>query len=396
VTRSAGAPPPGPPRLPLGSVLQGRYRLLSVIGDGAMGSVYRAERIGLERQVAVKFIDSAIARDPSFVKRFEVELRAMGRLAHPHCISVIDYGVEALPYLVMELVEGQSLRSLLAGGRLPPRRALTIACQLLAGLAHAHAKGIVHRDVKPENVLLEAALGVSGDCVRIVDFGLAKLLDSASKLTLGTLLGSPHYMPPEQMSAGAEIDARVDIYTTGIVLYEMLTGARPFDGPTLGDVLLAQKQDPPPRFSKVAPGLQASPALERVVRRALEKAPGARFQSALEMIAAIEALPELAARDGAPQPRAAAAAAAPPPAPPPDALAPDPAHPPPARARRAADALARRAGAGLRVALGGGRAAARAVRSRWSSLPRHGRLAAAIVLAGLTTALFVAVALAAG
>jgi eukaryotic-like serine/threonine-protein kinase len=271
--------------------------LLSAIGDGAMGSVYRAGRIGLDREVAVKFIDSRIARDASFRRRFEVELRAMGRLKHPNCVSVIDYGVEALPYLVMEMVEGQSLRSLLGGGPLPAPRALAITSQLLAGLAHAHAKGIVHRDIKPENILLENVIGVPGDCVRIVDFGLAKLLDGASSLTLGSLLGSPHYMPPEQMRPG-DIDERVDIYSTGIVMFEMLTGRKPFDGPNIGDVLLAQKQQPPPSLASAAPGLTASPALERVIQRALEKYPGARFRSALDMQRAIAALPDVGRSNG--------------------------------------------------------------------------------------------------
>jgi serine/threonine protein kinase len=282
-------------------VLQGRYRLLSAIGDGAMGSVYRAGRIGLEREVAVKFIDSRIARDDSFRQRFEVELRAMGRLKHPHCVSVIDHGFESLPYLVMEMVEGQSLRTLLNDGPLPPRRALAITRQLLAGLAHAHAKGIVHRDVKPENILLEQVVGVPGDWVRIVDFGLAKLLDGASALTLGKLLGSPHYMPPEQMRAG-EIDARVDVYSTGIVLFEMLAGRRPFEGANIGDVLLAQKQQPAPPLGQVAPALRPSPALERLIQRAMEKYPGDRFRTALDMQRALDTLPELGGDASAPGP----------------------------------------------------------------------------------------------
>jgi serine/threonine-protein kinase len=299
-------------------VLQGRYRLLSAIGDGAMGSVYRAGRIGLDRDVAVKFIDSRIARDADFRKRFELELRAMGRLRHPNCVSVIDYGFESLPYLVMELVEGQSLRALLGAGPVRPRRALAITGQLLAGLAHAHARGIIHRDVKPENILLESVVGVAGDYVRIVDFGLAKLLDGASSVTLGKVLGSPHYMPPEQMRAG-DIDARMDIYSTGIVLFEMLTGRRPFEGSNIGDVLLAQKQQPAPPLSQAAPGLAPSPALERLVQRALEKYPGDRFRTALDMQRAIEALPELGGGNGVseidtphaqPPPRPAAAGAA--------------------------------------------------------------------------------------
>jgi tRNA A-37 threonylcarbamoyl transferase component Bud32 len=371
-------------------VLQGRYRLLSAIGDGAMGIVYRAERIGLDRHVAVKFIASAVARDPNFVKRFEVELRAMGRLSHPNCISVIDYGFEALPYMVMDLVEGTSLRALVARGSLPPARALAIACQLLAGLAHAHSKGIVHRDVKPENILLEQAVGVAGDYVRIVDFGVAKLLDAASKLTLGKALGSPHYMPPEQMSAG-EIDERVDIYTTGIVLFEMLTGRKPFDGPSLGDVLLAQKQDPPPPFAEAAPRLRFSPDLERLVQRALAKSPAARFRSALEMKAAIEALPEMAGRDhlGA----IVATGAEPSPGhggPGPES---SPAGPLLAHLQRAAGQLARRGQRALGVAFRHLQAVGREARARWSALPASRRRAAAMALAGVMTALFVAVAL---
>jgi hypothetical protein len=278
----------------VGSVLQGRYRLLAMVGEGAMGSVYRAERLGIDRPVAVKFLHGVVARDPSFVQRFQVEAQAMGRLSHPNCISVIDLGVEPLPYLVMDFVDGVSLRTLIDRGPLPVRRALNIAGQLLAGLAHAHAKGIVHRDVKPENIFIQETVGLAGDHVRILDFGLARLLDGASKLTLGTLLGTPHYMPPEQMRDG-EIDERVDIYTAGIVLYEMLTGRKPFDGPTLSEIFLAQKEKPPPTFRAAAPGLQASAELEAVVCRAVEKLPASRFASALAMKNALEAVPELRA-----------------------------------------------------------------------------------------------------
>ena len=325
-----------------------------------MGSVYRAGRIGLEREVAVKFIDSRIARDASFRKRFELELQAMGRLKHPNCVSVIDYGLEALPYLVMEMVEGQSLRSLLTAGPLPAPRALAIAGQLLAGLAHAHGKGIVHRDIKPENVLLEEVVGVSGDFVRIVDFGLAKLLDGASSLTLGTLLGSPHYMPPEQMRAG-DIDERVDIYSTGIVLFEMLTGRRPFEGSNIGDVLLAQKHEPAPPLAKVAPGVQISPALERVIQRALEKYPGARFRSALDMKRAIEKVPELGRPEAAAEIRTASV---PPPHPGPSSLVPS--EGPGRRATAARMLLVPLRTAGLRL-LDHARTLARAVRRRLSA-----------------------------
>jgi serine/threonine-protein kinase len=227
---------------------------------------------------------------------------------------------------------------------------------VLAGLAHAHAKGIVHRDIKPENILLESVIGVPGDCVRIVDFGLAKLLDGASSLTLGSLLGSPHYMPPEQMRPG-DIDERVDIYSTGIVLFEMLTGRKPFDGPNIGDVLLAQKQQPPPSLASAAPGLAASPALERVIQRALEKYPGARFRSALDMQRAIGGLPEVGRDHGHGVAVVRPAGAEPPP--------PPPAGPTSGSASGWTSSLTSRA-------VFSWRALVRAVRLRWAAWPRRG------------------------
>ena len=169
----------GPPDPRIGAILQGRYRILARIAAGGMGVVYKAERIQLGRPVAVKFLHSSFASEREFLRRFETEARAMGRLAHPHCVSVIDFGVEGAPYMVMDFVTGQTLRALLDDGRLPVGRALGIARQLLAGLAHAHGQGIVHRDVKPANIILGEATG-TGDHVRILDFGLAKLRDAST------------------------------------------------------------------------------------------------------------------------------------------------------------------------------------------------------------------------
>ncbi|HEY0709333.1 MAG TPA: protein kinase [Polyangia bacterium] len=277
----------------VGAVLQGRYRLLAALGEGAMGSVFRGERLGLGRPVAIKFLHPFAARDPAMLKRFEVEAQAMARLAHPNCVSVIDFGVEGLPYLVMDLAAGTSLRALIEEGPLPPRRSLIIVQQVLAALVHAHARGIIHRDIKPENIMVETVPGTEAEHVRVLDFGLAKLLDGAAKLTVGMVLGTPHYMPPEQMS-DVEIDARADIYTTGIVLFEMLTGKRPFDGANVAEVFLAQKQAPAPTLASVAPGLKVSLALEALLRRALEKAPADRYPAAEAMLRALIALPEMA------------------------------------------------------------------------------------------------------
>ena len=186
-----------------------------------MGTVHRGERLGLGRPVAIKFLHASVARDPILARRFEVEARAMSRLSHPNCVSIIDFGVDGLPYLVMDLVDGVPLRTLLDQGRLAPARAISIARQVLAGLGCAHGHGIIHRDIKPENILVEQTAGPE-DHVCILDFGLAKFLDDGSKLTVGLCVGTPHYMAPEQMVEGP-VDERVDIYTTGIVLYEMLT-----------------------------------------------------------------------------------------------------------------------------------------------------------------------------
>jgi serine/threonine-protein kinase len=169
-------------------VLQDRYRVEERIGSGGMGVVYMAERIGLGRRVAVKFLHPDIAAQPQFLLRFEREARAMSRLNHPHCVPVIDFGVvSGAPYIVMEYVTGESLTSVLARGPVPIRRAILLMRQILAGLAHAHDEGIVHRDIKPDNVILAEATG-TGDHVRLFDFGLAKVAKRAG--TASGLLGA--------------------------------------------------------------------------------------------------------------------------------------------------------------------------------------------------------------
>jgi hypothetical protein len=277
----------------VGATLQGRYRLLALVAEGAMGSVYRGERLGLQRPVAVKFLRADLARDPSFVARFEAETRALGRLNHPHCVSVIDFGSDGAPYVVTDFVEGESLRAALAAGPFPPRRAVTIAQQVLTALAHAHARGIVHRDAKPENILLERAPGLTGDHVRVLDFGLSKLLDETSQVTESMMIGTPCYMAPEQFQPGL-VDARADVYACGVMLYEMLTGQNPFEGGSLGDTAVAHRfmSAPPPR--QLHGGRRISAALLQVLGRALAKVPAARFASAQAMKEALDGVPELA------------------------------------------------------------------------------------------------------
>jgi serine/threonine protein kinase len=285
--RRSVPPPVVSDHSPLGTILDGRYRVLALLDQGSMGSVYLGERMGIGRRVALKFLRKDLALEPGFVTRFGIEAQALGRLSHPHCVSVIDFGGRAAPYLVMDLVEGESLRDVLAEGPVPIARAVGIARQLLAGLAHAHSRAIVHRDVKPENVVLESAAGIRGDHVRILDFGLARLQDHCSIINRGMILGTPCYLAPEQLQ-GDEIDERADIYAVGVVLYEMLSGRPPFETASVAETLLAQSQTPPPALASIAPDLAIPAPLEQVIRRALHKAPADRFGSALEMIDALD------------------------------------------------------------------------------------------------------------
>ncbi len=288
----------------IGLVLDDRYRILERIGDGAMGSVYRGERVKLGRIVAIKFLRNSYADDPAWVSRFEREARAMSRLAHPHCVSVIDFGVAETPYIVMEMVTGQTLRALLDDGPVPVARAMAIVRQLLGALQHAHDQGIIHRDVKPGNVMLTEATG-TGDHVRVLDFGLAKLAGEAagggrdgeanSSTASRLVIGTPSYMAPEQ-SRGRAVDHRCDIYSTGIVLFELLTGSKPFEADGAFEVLRMHQDESVPALRGVSADRSVVSALDEVISRATAKDPDDRFASAIEFS---EALAELAGNEAA-------------------------------------------------------------------------------------------------
>ena len=295
-----------PPDPRIGNVLQGRYVILSKIASGAMGIVYKGERLQLGRPVAVKFLHPWIAAQKAFLGRFENEAKAMSRLAHPHCVSVIDFGVDGAPYLVMDFATGRTLRELMQQGPLLPARVLRIGLQLLSGLAHAHAQGIVHRDLKPENLILSGDTELE-EHLRILDFGLAKLRDGPA-MTAGLAVGTPSYMSPEQSGGAGAIDARTDLYTVGVLLFEILAGRKPFQSENVGEVILMHREAPPPRLRDVAPAAGYSAALEAVLEKALSKLPEDRFQTAAEFAKALEATPE--ARGGA-VPAAAPAAPVP-------------------------------------------------------------------------------------
>ncbi|NPC86477.1 protein kinase, partial [Pyxidicoccus fallax] len=272
----------------IGSVLQERYRIIERLAAGGMGVVYRGERLEVGKPVAIKFLHAWAARDEDFRKRFQVEARAMSRLTHPCCVSVIDFGVdEDSPYMVMDFVTGETLRGLLRDGALPLARAVGTVRQVLAGLAHAHAQGIIHRDIKPENIIVTQAVGL-GEQVRILDFGIAKLRDEATGLTSGLMLGTPSYMAPEQIH-GEPVGPPTDVYATGVLLFEVLTGKKPFASASNAELLHMHREVKPPALRDVAPEAGFSDALEAAVAKALAKAPADRFQSATEFLAALDA-----------------------------------------------------------------------------------------------------------
>ncbi len=268
-----------------------------------MGVVYRGERVQLGRPVAVKFLHPWIAAQKAFLGRFENEARAMSRLAHPHCLSVIDFGVEGAPYLVMDFVTGRTVRELMQEGVIPIPRVMRIAQQLLAGLAHAHAQGIVHRDLKPENLILTAEDGLQ-DHLRILDFGLAKLRDGPA-MTAGLAVGTPSYMSPEQSGGAGTVDARSDLYSVAVLLFEILAGRKPFQSENVGELIFMHREKPPPRLREVAPDAAYSAALEATLDKALSKMPEDRFASAAEFAAALAATPEGQGRPPAPAGRKA-------------------------------------------------------------------------------------------
>ena len=281
-----------------GAIIEDRYQIQERIAEGAMGVVYRGSRLKLDRAVAIKVMHASLPAAMDGRKRFEREAKLMARLEHPHCVSIIDYGLHgAKPYVVMELVRGRSLHEFIQEhGRIEPSRAVDILRQVLSGLAHAHEQGIIHRDIKPANIMVtpKAPLGLHA---RILDFGLARVLEASASLSNGMAVGTPSYMAPEQCR-GQPLDATVDIYACGVVLFEMLTGKKPLAGKDPIETCRRQIEDTPPRLAEMAPGDFG--ALESVVARALEKLPGDRYPSAVAMAEALDAA--IAGRTAPPEP----------------------------------------------------------------------------------------------
>ncbi len=282
----------------------GPYEILSAIGAGGMGEVYRARDTRLQRDVAIKVLAPEFSADADRLRRFEQEARAASALNHPNIMSIFDVGEDAhQPYVVSELLEGETLRVRISSSALPMRKAVDYALQIARGLGAAHEMGIVHRDLKPENLFV-----TKDGRVKILDFGLAKL--AAPKVgrsggtndptvpvqtESGTVLGTVGYMSPEQVR-GQQADHRSDIFSFGSILYEMLTGRRAFHGDSGVETMSAILKEEPALLASGSPSLP--PGIERVVRHCLEKSREERFQSASDLAFALESLSSISTASG--------------------------------------------------------------------------------------------------
>ena len=271
-----------------GAVFQSRYEVIAPLGRGGMGMVFRAHDRVLDETVAIKVLRPDVAQDPRMGERFRSEIKLARKVRHRNVCAIHDYGEDqGLLYISMEMVEGVDLkRTLRDGGPLPPARAFDVSMQIAEALQAVHDAGIVHRDLKTPNIMIDAA-----GCARLMDFGVAKRLGEGTFTTTGHVVGTPEYMSPEQ-AQGHAVDARSDIYALGVVVYEIFTGEVPFRGETPISTILKHINDPPPLDKTALPI-----AVRGVLRRALAKDPAARYSTAREMG---EALSEARAQPDAP------------------------------------------------------------------------------------------------
>lgn len=279
----------------IGRDIADRFQIYKKIGAGGMGAVYRARQKGMDRDVAIKVLLRELTDNETVLRRFHIEALAVSKLRHPNTIQIFDFGetADGLLYIAMEFLEGKPLQRILKDEQqVSVRRGLNIALQMARSLREAHSKGIVHRDLKPDNVVLET-VGEETDFVKVLDFGVAKLAEGdGQQKTLtkaGSIFGTPKYMSPEQ-SRGGDIDARSDVYSIGVMLYELVTGRVPFDAENPLGILIKHIQELPPTFQEVRPDLVIPGEVEDFVMRTLEKDPALRPQTAEAVIREIEKL----------------------------------------------------------------------------------------------------------
>ena len=275
-----------------GQLLEERYRIDRLLGQGGMGKVYEATHVSMDRRVAIKVLNQEMTQNEQALKRFNREMKVSSQIEHPNSIQVFDYGQlsDGRCFLVIEFLEGQTLSDVIdSEAPMSTDRVITIAEQILMGLGAAHEKGIVHRDLKPDNVMLISHYG-KDDFVKVLDFGIAGVSDKdSSKLTItGAVLGTPYYMSPEQAS-GLELDQRSDLYALGVVLYEMVTGDVPFDGESMVSLLVKHVQETPSSPNQRRPGC-TTPEMEALILSLLEKKPDARPQHAADVVERLRAI----------------------------------------------------------------------------------------------------------
>ncbi len=291
----------------LGQTLAGKYRVEKLIKRGGMGAVYQGKHVLMDKTVAIKVLRPALAVDDDVVARFSREAKAASRISHPHAVSVTDFGESenGIVFLVMEYLDGRTLKEIIRSeGAMSLTRVVEIIRQVTGALDAAHAQGVVHRDLKSDNIMVSQTNG--GDWAKVLDFGIAKIQQPPSvkdaDLTAPNLvIGTPQYMSPEQCSQTQPPDARSDIYSLGVIIYEMLTGRVPFTGETATMIMMQQVQDAPPSVLATRPDLP--PAVAAVIMRALAKVPADRFQTAGELFAALSSA---AGEDVSAAPRSAA------------------------------------------------------------------------------------------
>jgi serine/threonine protein kinase len=257
----------------------GPYQVVNQLGQGGMASVYKAYHAKLDRHVAIKVLHQAFKEDPDFIARFEREAQIVAKLEHPHIVPVYDYNEhEGQPYLVMKFVEGHTLKRVLSEGPLPLESIMTIMGSVAGALTYAHQKGVLHRDIKPSNIMIDGA-GVP----YLTDFGLARIAQAgASTMSADMILGTPQYISPEQAAGTGTLDARTDIYSLGVILYEMVVGRVPYNADTPYAIVHKHIYDELPRPSSINP--EIPPAVEEVLVRALAKQPEGRYASAVQMM----------------------------------------------------------------------------------------------------------------